>query len=325
VGLLARALHTALGQTGVDEASEDGTAAFLERLADPRVRVVRHERPRGVASARNAGLARARSPWVAFLDDDDLWAPGKLALQLAAAERAGAGWVCVGEVIVDEQLRIVSGKRPPVGRDLDQLLAYNVIPGGGSGAMVRTDVARSLGGFDPGLSILADWDMWIRLWLTEPPAAVMEPLVGYLRHQRSMSTLNAGFARELDHVVRKHDTVRRALGVEMNRARWARWEAQMHVRSRNRLRAVRTYVQLVRRYHDRRSLARAVCGGLAPSLMVEIWRRRSQRRVPPDLYREANAWLAPLRATSFGTRAGRSVARPDRDRALALSESAPVA
>src|SRR2546421_10333643 len=99
--LVSRALTTVLGQRNVDievfvvdEGSSDGTAELVRSLADSRVTVVRHETPKGVANARNAGLARARAPWVAFLDDDDVWAPDKLALQRDAA--TGARWACGG-------------------------------------------------------------------------------------------------------------------------------------------------------------------------------------------------------------------------------------
>jgi glycosyltransferase involved in cell wall biosynthesis len=300
--LLRRALDSVLAQRQVDievlvvdEASEDGTADFVRAMADPRVALIRHDTPRGVAAARNAGLARARAPWVAFLDDDDLWAPTKLALQLAAAPAVGASWVCVGAVVVNEGLRIVSGTPPPSGGDVARLLAFNVVPGGGSGPMVRTELARSIGGFDTALSILADWDMWIRLFLKAPPACVEQPLVAYLRHNGSMSHVNEGFTDELDRMVAKHEEARRARGVEMSRDLWLKWAAAMMVRSGNRKEAVRTYVHLVRRYGDLKSLARAVLGGLFPELMVRYWGRNSLRRLPPGWQDEAEAWLETIR------------------------------
>src|ERR671931_448444 len=95
--LSTAALPASLGQEGVDlevvvvdDGSTDATAEGLARIEDPRLRVVRHDRPHGVAQARNAGIAAARGEWVALLDDDDLWAPWKLRAQLdaAVAERA---------------------------------------------------------------------------------------------------------------------------------------------------------------------------------------------------------------------------------------------
>lgn len=65
----------------IDDASSDGTAAYV-RQAYPHVIIV-HNVGTGLAAARNTGVAAARFPWVAFIDDDDIWCPGKLAEQLA--------------------------------------------------------------------------------------------------------------------------------------------------------------------------------------------------------------------------------------------------
>ena len=52
----------------VDDGSTDGTEAMLSEIEDDRVRLIRHSAPRGVASARNAGIAQASSDWIAFTD-----------------------------------------------------------------------------------------------------------------------------------------------------------------------------------------------------------------------------------------------------------------
>lgn len=82
--LLAQTLHTVLAQQVelevivVDEGSSDLTPGWLASRGDPRVRTIRHDEPRGLPAARNAGAALARGRWVAFVDEDDLWLPDKL-------------------------------------------------------------------------------------------------------------------------------------------------------------------------------------------------------------------------------------------------------
>src|SRR5215208_5234996 len=94
--LLSRTLRSALRQERVDfevivvdDASDDETPALLSALDDHRVRVLRHETLRGLSSSRNHGAEHARAEWLAFLDDDDLWAPDKLFRQVSAAKERG--------------------------------------------------------------------------------------------------------------------------------------------------------------------------------------------------------------------------------------------
>lgn len=72
----------------VDDASPTPLPHFCREISD--LIVLRHETNRGPGAARNTGIARATRPWVAFIDSDDLWIPGKLPLQLRLAQEHGA-------------------------------------------------------------------------------------------------------------------------------------------------------------------------------------------------------------------------------------------
>lgn len=91
--LVLPAIESVLGQTFrdlelivVDDCSTDDTADVVQRVADPRLRIVRHETNLGLAAARNSGIHAARGRFVCFLDDDDEWRRDKLTAQLAAVE-----------------------------------------------------------------------------------------------------------------------------------------------------------------------------------------------------------------------------------------------
>src|SRR5262245_55169916 len=111
--MLAFTLRSVLAQRNVDlavtvvddgSANSHAVAAVIEALGDARVHLVRHETPRGVATARNTGIASTSSDWVAFCDDDDVWAPEKLYAQLTAAQSDSAGWAYAGDVAIDDEL-----------------------------------------------------------------------------------------------------------------------------------------------------------------------------------------------------------------------------
>jgi glycosyltransferase involved in cell wall biosynthesis len=84
----------------VDDGSQDGSRAFAQEEADRwpgRVRPLTHPQggTRGMSASRNLGIFAARGDYVAFLDADDTWLPGKLEAQLRLAhEHPQAGLIC---------------------------------------------------------------------------------------------------------------------------------------------------------------------------------------------------------------------------------------
>ena len=303
--LLLRTLGSVRAQQGVDfevvvvdDGSSDGTADAVAALGDPRISVVRNERAAGVSAARNAGLAAVRAPWVAFLDDDDLWAPDKLVSQVAvAADDDRIGWVCAGAVTVDRTLRVVSGTVPPTPEVLRQLPAFNSIPGGGSGTIARTDLLQGIGGFDPELSNMADWDLWIRLDAEAPLGAVVRPLTAYLRHPTSLSHDLTDVRDEFEHTRRKHARARQERGLP-DSSRTLEWFVYRQVQAGNRRAAARAYLDLWRRYHSRKARRRAAAALVAPGVMRRRRDRASLRRLPDGWVAEAEQWLTPLRRGS---------------------------
>jgi glycosyltransferase involved in cell wall biosynthesis len=278
--LLQRTLAGALRQQGVDlelvivdDGSSDETAERLAELGDRRIRPIRHEVSRHVAAARNAGIAAATGEWIAFLDDDDLWAPNKLRAQLgaAAAQKADFAW-CAG-LVVDAQCSILETwpARDP-DEILELLLRGNWIPAGASNVVARAEVVRELGGFDEKLRHFADWDLWIRLAAAGRGAACPEALVAYVRHPQSMILTDPrGVVRELRELAAKHRAAADLYGVRPDRvlpdqAGVFRWLGASQARSGQRARAAAYYLRagLARSpYGRRRSLrdaARALLG-----------------------------------------------------------------
>src|ERR1019366_5462922 len=125
-------------------------AEMANRLgADPRVKVI-ETGALTVPGARNSGMAAARGEWIAFLDDDDIWLPQKLAVQLEATRAAAAGIVTCNFVQFNDGGEIVSsGLTPrPVGLSFAEALVLGNYVGGGSAVIVKTSIVRAIGGWD---------------------------------------------------------------------------------------------------------------------------------------------------------------------------------
>jgi glycosyltransferase involved in cell wall biosynthesis len=188
----------------VDDGSTDDTPRVLRSLGD-RIRVVRHDRSQGVSAARNRGIAEARGEWVAFLDDDDLWAPDKLELQLQALRRADRRWAYAGAVEITIDNQVLSG-RPPASpeRVVAELMSRNLVPAGASNVIVWKAWLSMPTVFDGSLYHSADWDLWIRLARRGAPACVSKPLVAYRFHPGSASLDLEGMFSETDEIERRY-------------------------------------------------------------------------------------------------------------------------
>jgi glycosyltransferase involved in cell wall biosynthesis len=282
----------------VDDGSDDGTDRHLARLVDQRLRVVRHEKPRGVAVARNAGISAARGAWVAFLDDDDIWAPKKLRMQIDTAREANADFVFSASAALDLDRRFLySLHLADPDRLVMQILRQNVIWAGSSNVIARSNLLRELGGFDESLFQLADWDLWIRLTLAGRAAVCPQILVGCVLQPRSMLlTDRRDVFWEMDYLVRKHRAASARHGVNFDLALFSRWVADGHLRAGRRRRAAKTYLRGAWTHRDIAAVPRAVAallGEPAFKVMKRLFLARTKPREARDIAEPP--WLARWR------------------------------
>jgi len=172
--MLERALQSVLAQTYpdfevivVDDGSAEPVAGMVERLCDPRLRVLRLEPNRGVARARNAGIAEARGDWIAFLDDDDEWLPAKLSLQMARLDAdtdpKTAAVYCYCTHLGVTGVRKVRPKQPLPEGDVFAALVRNVRAATPSAYLIKRTALVAVGSFDDDMPSADDLDVWFRL------------------------------------------------------------------------------------------------------------------------------------------------------------------
>lgn len=158
------AVQSVLDQAGptvevivVDDGSTDDTARRVGDHPDPRVRLVQAAHV-GVCTARNLGAAAARSPWLTFLDSDDLAADGWLVALTAPLARGAALVTCGAELrYPDGRVRVV---RPmPLGPAFGSITAHFLA---GTFA-VSTELFRAVGGYREGLGYGENTELGMRL------------------------------------------------------------------------------------------------------------------------------------------------------------------
>lgn len=155
----------------VDDGSTDDTAEVLARYGSA-VTLLRQANA-GAAAARNTAMRAARGRYVAFLDADDVWLPGKIDAQVAHLERHPEVSLCCtrwdllhpdssGAYVVHSPQSDRSGSNIASFSALtyaDLLLDCHVWT---STVVVRRELIHSLGGFDPALRRGQDYDYWLR-------------------------------------------------------------------------------------------------------------------------------------------------------------------
>lgn len=160
----------------VDDGSTDGTAEQLTKL-DQTIRFERIEHS-GPAAARNRGVALAGAPLIAFLDSDDLWAPAKLERQLAFMKaNPDCAISQTNEIWIRNGRRVNPGLRHRKRSGdifIDSLRTCLISM---SATMMRTDLFRSLTGFDESMLAAEDYDLWVRILIDHEAGLLDEPLV----------------------------------------------------------------------------------------------------------------------------------------------------
>lgn len=179
--LLKRAVHSVLNQNSVsfeiiviDDGSEDHNT-IEEYLKQFGIIYLKTTGGKGGGYSRNIGLDHASGELIAFLDDDDYWAPDKLQKQAQLMEDNDAGLCYTGVSVCKPNGSLRYSFRKPRYTDLFLSIMKQNFIGTTSSVVVRKSIIQKIGGFDISLPALQDYDLFIRIlrhcqacWISEP-------------------------------------------------------------------------------------------------------------------------------------------------------------
>ncbi|MEO7454065.1 MAG: glycosyltransferase [Fimbriimonadales bacterium] len=188
---LRECVDSALGQTFedlevivVDDNSPDSSPEILRSYGD-RIRLVLNSENRGTYGVLDQALEMATGEFVAVLNSDDVWEPEKIARQFAGMGDCALSYT--GGKFIDDDGAEIFGKpmgwAPPTAlpeHHFARLIENNYIIA--SSAMLRTSVAREVGGFDDGFKNIGDWNMWLKMGEKGPFAFTPGILTQYRIH-----------------------------------------------------------------------------------------------------------------------------------------------
>jgi glycosyltransferase involved in cell wall biosynthesis len=232
-----------------DDGSSAETRAYLAALDDPpRIRVIWLPHSGRPAVARNAALREAQGEYVAFIDSDDIWLPQKLETQIASLRRhSHRKWSYTKFVLMDTSGNPTAWARGggwpvPDGWIFEKLVKSETVIALPS-VVASRELLEQVGGFDPGLVMCEDYDLWLRLAAISEVDAIDEPLTLVTRHGKHYGNEVTSFEdcqRVFDKVLETPGTGSVHSILREKRAEIAVGLASSHAASGNGLAALRT-------------------------------------------------------------------------------------
>ena len=221
-----------------DDRSTDDSANIVAQYSDPRIRYFLSPEDTSLGKARDAAIRQAQGEWLAFLDQDDLWMPRKLEMQIGLA---------------DQETGLIYGRTVrfyPSGmeRDYDQAHEFEPLPEGDiftqlftkscfiamSSAVFRRSAIEEIGGIPESIAIIPDYYLYVAVARRHPVRAVQDVVCRYRMHDANMSQLTAIAMHQealvagepLGRFALIRAPLRSAASTTPPRSRWRRCEAR---------------------------------------------------------------------------------------------------
>jgi glycosyltransferase involved in cell wall biosynthesis len=167
---VCRAIRSVLDQTFsdyeiivIDDASADDTRNRLKEFGRS-IKVIIHDETRGVSASRNSGIKQANGNYIAFLDSDDYWLPGKLETQIRFFRENPDALICqTNEIWVRKGRRVNPAKKHMKPSGDIFVPSLNLCLVSPSAVMMKRSLLDEVGLFDEEYPVCEDYDLWLRI------------------------------------------------------------------------------------------------------------------------------------------------------------------
>ncbi|BBP02836.1 hypothetical protein TPL01_14350 [Sulfuriferula plumbiphila] len=209
---LAGAIDSVLAQTWpaiqlilVNDCATDNSAEIIQGyLPDPRITYITNRTNSGVATSRNVALEHATGAFIAFHDQDDLWLPDKLALQMAALRRhPEVGLLHTRYARIDSEGALLPEYRALNQDAFGNRAAETIVDNVFEEIFISNDiqpltslipkkVLDEVGWFNPDLPGVDDYELWLRI-ARRYPVGHLQTITGFWR-QHAAQQSKQGYA-----------------------------------------------------------------------------------------------------------------------------------
>lgn len=147
----------------VDDGSTDNTSEVVNSYSkkDKRIKYLKKQQNRGVASARNIGIGEAAGEYIAFIDSDDLWVESKLEKQAKLMNEISDCMLISGDISYSDGKTFFTKHPLPEEINFKSLFIRNFIAT--STVILRREILGKIGLFSENLRNCSDYEMWLRI------------------------------------------------------------------------------------------------------------------------------------------------------------------
>ena len=187
---ITNAMESVLNQTYddlevivADDASTDDTCVVIEKIKDPRIKLIKRTENGGAAAARNTAIRAATGRYIAFLDADDYWTLDKLSVQIKEMQEKAASFSCADYIVKAKNREMLLAMPDEI--DYRSLLKGNVI----NTSTVVFDSDKIGKHYMPALPIAEDFATWLNMLRQCATALIIrQPLAYRMRRKDSLSS-----------------------------------------------------------------------------------------------------------------------------------------